>query len=91
MGYDTDDMSCGCKSPSNSSMTGLRMAGSILSRNEFSHHNIVSFSACVCVAVDDGWDCVFGPSDIIFEPGVLTIFCFWLILVIVVKAIKMVD
>ena len=62
-----------------------------MSRNEFSRHNMLSFSACVCVATDDGQDCFFGPSDTIFEPGALTVFRFWLTLVIVVEAIETVD
>ena len=63
----------------------------MLSRNEFSCHNIASFSACVCMAMDNGQDHFFGLSDMIFEPGVLAIFFFWLILVIMVEAIEMVD
>ena len=62
-----------------------------MSRNEFSRRNMLSFSACVCTVTDDGWDRFFGPSDTIFEPGALAVFCFWLMLVIVVKAIETVD
>ena len=67
------------------------MAGSTLSRNEFSCHNMVSFSACVCTVTDDGQDRFFGPSDTIFEPEVLAVFHFWLTIVIVVNAIETVD
>ena len=85
----TDD--CGCESPSDTRVTGLRAAGSTLSRNEFSRRNMLSFSACVCAATDDGQDHFFRPSDMIFEPGALAVFHFWLTLVIVVEAIETVD